>query len=310
MQSDRDSFQRQEDLVPRDRLADTKVTVIGVGAIGRQVAMQLAAIGVPQLQIVDFDVVDMTNVTTQGYLAADVGQAKVEATAAAIRQLDPAIVVETVQDRYRPRMEIGQAVFCCVDSIDARSAIWRSVGRRCRFWADGRMLGEVLRVLAVAEDVGRDHYPTTLFSAVRGPARPLHGPQHDLRRQHRRRIDGPPVHPLAPRPAGGPRHVAQSAGRGVGDKLRSAAGDSFLCCLSSLSSRPGGGGAFPTPAPGLEIAVEAPKKRPERCVSRQALLFVLRVSLYQRGRQGPSCVLVLAGGLYRSNHTLSPTMEK
>jgi sulfur carrier protein ThiS adenylyltransferase len=26
------------------------------------------------------------------------------------------------------------------------------------------MLGEVLRVLAVAEDVGRDHYPTTLFA--------------------------------------------------------------------------------------------------------------------------------------------------
>jgi molybdopterin-synthase adenylyltransferase len=166
MRSDQpqDRFGRQEDLVPRDRLADTGVGVIGVGAIGRQVATQLAAIGVPRLQIVDFDVVDATNVTTQGYLAADIGKPKVEATAAAIRQLDPAIDVETVQDRYRPRMAIGQAVFCCVDSIDARSAIWRSAGTRCRFWTDGRMLGEVLRVLAVAEDFGRDHYPTTLFA--------------------------------------------------------------------------------------------------------------------------------------------------
>ena len=150
--------------MPRDRLADIKATVIGVGAIGRQVALQLAAIGVPRLQLVDFDVVDLTNVTTQGYLAADVGQPKVVATAAAIRQLDPAIAVETVQDRYRPRMEIGQAVFCCVDSIEARAAIWRSAGARCRFWADGRMLGEVIRVLAVADDIGRDHYPTTLFA--------------------------------------------------------------------------------------------------------------------------------------------------
>ena len=164
MRSDPDRFQRQEDLVPRDRLADTKVTVIGVGAIGRQVSLQLAAIGVPQFQVVDFDLVDLSNVTTQGYLAADVGQPKVQATAAAIRQLDPAIAVETVQDRYRPRMEIGQAVFSCVDSIDARSAIWRSAATRCRFWADGRMLGEVIRVLAVADDVGRDHYPTTLFA--------------------------------------------------------------------------------------------------------------------------------------------------
>jgi sulfur carrier protein ThiS adenylyltransferase len=164
MRRDQDRFQRQEDLVPRDRLADIKTTVIGVGAIGRQVALQLASIGVPQLQIIDFDVVDLTNVTTQGYLASDVGQPKVGAVAAAIHQLDPAIAVESIQDRYRPRMEIGQAVLCCVDSIEARAAIWRSAGSRCRFWADGRMLAEVLRVLAVADNAGRDHYPTTLFA--------------------------------------------------------------------------------------------------------------------------------------------------
>jgi sulfur carrier protein ThiS adenylyltransferase len=164
METTPDRFSRQQELVPQGRLADLTATVIGVGAIGRQVALQLAAIGTPKLQVVDFDVVDMSNVTTQGYLAADVGQPKVQAVAAAIGQLDPSITVEIVQDRYRPRMPIGQAVFCCVDSIDARSAIWRSAAARCQFWADGRMLGEVLRVLAVAENVGRDHYPTTLFA--------------------------------------------------------------------------------------------------------------------------------------------------
>ena len=51
---------------------------------------------------------------------------KVLATLAAIHQLDPAIQVEVIEDRYRPRMEIGQAVFCCVDTIEARAAIWRS----------------------------------------------------------------------------------------------------------------------------------------------------------------------------------------
>jgi sulfur carrier protein ThiS adenylyltransferase len=164
MPSDQNRFQRQEDLVPQNRLAEVKTTVIGVGAIGRQTALQLAAIGVPRLQLVDFDRVDLTNVTTQGYSAADVGMTKVLATLTAIHQLDPAIQVEVIEDRYRPRIEIGQAVFCCVDSIDARSAIWRSAGSRCRFWADGRMLGEVLRVLAATETVGREHYPTTLFS--------------------------------------------------------------------------------------------------------------------------------------------------
>jgi molybdopterin-synthase adenylyltransferase len=130
MQSDQDRFDRQEDLVPRGRLADTKVTVLGVGAIGRNVARQLAAIGATRLQIVDFDVVDRNNVTTQGSLATDVGQPKVQATAAAIHQLDPSIVVEAFEDRYRPSLKTGQAVFCCVDSIESRAAIWRSLAAR------------------------------------------------------------------------------------------------------------------------------------------------------------------------------------
>ena len=164
MKSEQDRYARQQDLVPRERLASVKATVIGVGAIGRQVALQLAAIGAQQLQLVDFDVVEATNVTTQGYLASDVGQPKVSATAAAIRQINPAIDVGAILDRYRPRLQIGDAVFCCVDSITARSAIWRSAGPRCRFWADGRMLGEVIGVLAVADETGREHYLTTLFN--------------------------------------------------------------------------------------------------------------------------------------------------
>ena len=43
-------------------------------------------------------------------------------------------------------------MFCCVDSIDARSAIWRSAGRRTAFWADGRMLAETIRVLVAADE--------------------------------------------------------------------------------------------------------------------------------------------------------------
>jgi hypothetical protein len=156
-------FARQDSLVPRDVLADVTATVIGVGAIGRQVALQLAAIGVPRLQLIDFDAVDESNVTTQGYWAADVGRSKTAAARAAILGLDPAISVETVEDRFRTKHSVGKAVFCCVDSISARTAIWRSACRSMRFWADGRMLGEVMRVLAAADEAGREHYAGTLF---------------------------------------------------------------------------------------------------------------------------------------------------
>ena len=158
-----DRFVRQQDLVPIERLAKLKTSVIGVGAIGRQVALQLTAIGARRLQLVDFDRVDHTNVTTQGYLCGDIGSLKVTATAQALKQLDPDVEVDLVDDRYRPKMEIGSVVFTCVDSIDARGAIWRSIGRRIEFWADGRMLGETIRVLVAGNDASRLHYPTTLF---------------------------------------------------------------------------------------------------------------------------------------------------
>ena len=158
-----DRFSRQTELVPRTKLEDLTATVIGVGAIGRQVALQLAALGVPRLQLIDFDTVEDTNVTTQGYDFEDIGQLKVDATAGAVQRIDPQLDVEVVPDRYRARIETGAAVFCCVDRISARTAIWRSVSRRCKFWCDGRMLGEIIRVLAVADADSRRHYPTTLF---------------------------------------------------------------------------------------------------------------------------------------------------
>ena len=124
--AENDRYARQKDLVPHDRLSQLTATVIGVGAIGRQVALQLAAIGARGIQMIDFDIVDPSNVTTQGYLADDVGRSKVLTVAESIRRLDDSILVETIEDRYRSKQEIGEAVFCCVDSISARSAIWRS----------------------------------------------------------------------------------------------------------------------------------------------------------------------------------------
>ncbi len=158
-------FERQRELLPPERMATLAASIIGVGAIGRQVALQLAAMGVPRLQLIDMDVVEFTNVTSQGYLWEDaqLRRSKVVATRQAIRKIDPHIETEIVEDRYRPQLELHEAVFCCVDSISARATIWRSAKGRLRFWADGRMLGEVLRTIACADAEGRARYDQTLF---------------------------------------------------------------------------------------------------------------------------------------------------
>jgi hypothetical protein len=158
-------YSRQQDLVPMERLSACKATVVGVGAIGRQVALQLAAMGVPWLQLVDFDIVEESNLASQGYLEDDLGRMKVEATADLCQRINRNLEVHAVVDRFKRSMEVGNAVFVCVDRIDTRRLIWEAVKNKVNFFADGRMAAEVLRVITVCDPAGRDHYPTTLFAA-------------------------------------------------------------------------------------------------------------------------------------------------
>ena len=159
-----DRFSRQEGLIPRDRLLDLPITVIGCGAVGRQVAIQLTAVGTPSLQLIDFDAVDESNITTQGYRRAQIGLPKVLALSKTLQEIEPEIKLELVVDRYRPRMQVGKAIFCCVDSISAREAIWRGTHTQHDFWADGRMLGEVMRILVATEPQSRECYSRSLFA--------------------------------------------------------------------------------------------------------------------------------------------------
>jgi molybdopterin-synthase adenylyltransferase len=95
---------------------------------------------------------------------SDLGRPKVEALAEAVHAFDASVVVTAIQDVYRQRYPTGEAAFCCVDSIATRAVLWRGLAARVGFWADGRMLGETLRVLAAADEASRRHYPTTLFT--------------------------------------------------------------------------------------------------------------------------------------------------
>ena len=158
-------YSRQADIVPADRLADCKATVIGVGAIGRQVALQLTAIGIPWLQLVDFDCVEESNLASQGYLQNDLERPKVQATADLCQNINHHLEVHEVNDRFRRSMKIGDVIFVCVDSIETRRLIWQAIKDKARFVADGRMSAEVLRVITACDTKSREYYPSTLFAA-------------------------------------------------------------------------------------------------------------------------------------------------
>jgi len=165
-------YSRQADIVPRQRILDYKATVIGAGAVGRQVAIQLTAIGVPVLQLIDFDHVDISNLATQGYMQKNLNQPKVNATARFCREINCDLQVEVIPDRFKRATPVGNAIFCCVDKIDVRRHIWNAVKDKVSFFVDGRMSAETLRVITACDEPTRKYYPSTLFAATEAHAGP------------------------------------------------------------------------------------------------------------------------------------------
>ena len=75
------------------------VGIAGIGGLGSHVAMALARIGVGKLLIVDFDVVEPSNLNRQAFGVDQIGQVKVEALRENIKRANPYVKVEAHQAR-------------------------------------------------------------------------------------------------------------------------------------------------------------------------------------------------------------------
>jgi len=77
------------------RLKNAKVCVVGLGGLGSPAALQLAAMGVGYLRIVDRDVVETSNLQRQHlYSVKFSGYPKVEVAAQRLRELNPNVEIE------------------------------------------------------------------------------------------------------------------------------------------------------------------------------------------------------------------------
>ncbi|MBN1287294.1 MAG: molybdopterin-synthase adenylyltransferase MoeB [Anaerolineae bacterium] len=77
------------------KLKAAKVLVIGTGGLGSPLAMYLAAAGVGRLGLVDYDVVDASNLQRQIiHGAKDIGRSKLESAADRIRDINPYVALD------------------------------------------------------------------------------------------------------------------------------------------------------------------------------------------------------------------------
>ena len=76
------------------------MVIFGLGGLGSPASMYLAAAGVGELVLVDFDHVDLTNLQRQIiHTTGSVGQLKVDSARQALRAINPECRIETVSSR-------------------------------------------------------------------------------------------------------------------------------------------------------------------------------------------------------------------
>lgn len=79
-------------------LLNSHAVIIGVGGLGSAAAYYLAAAGVGKITLVDFDVVDLSNLQRQIiHFNEDIGQLKVDSAAARLQALNPDIQIDTIR---------------------------------------------------------------------------------------------------------------------------------------------------------------------------------------------------------------------
>ena len=91
---------KEEDLLKRNvkgiskKLKKTRVCILGLGGLGSNVAVLLARSGIGYLKLVDFDIVEASNLNRQQYRISHTGLKKTEAMKSIIREINPFVEVD------------------------------------------------------------------------------------------------------------------------------------------------------------------------------------------------------------------------
>lgn len=120
---------KQVDIAGQLRLKNSKVLIVGLGGLGSPVALYLAAAGVGELYLADFDVLDLSNLQRQ--IVHDHGaldSLKVLSAQARLQGLNPHILVHALSDKLDPDnlpslLQSVDVVMDCTDNFTIREQL-------------------------------------------------------------------------------------------------------------------------------------------------------------------------------------------
>ena len=133
----------------RERVSAARVMVVGCGALGNEVLKNLVLFGVEHLVVVDFDHVEVSNLTRSILFTprdAEQGRPKVETVAERLKAINPDVEILPIYGDIAYDVGLGMlrrmdVVIGCVDSRWARYCINRLCMRAGVPWVDGGIEG-------------------------------------------------------------------------------------------------------------------------------------------------------------------------
>lgn len=166
-------YTRNADLVCQDAINLYPVVIVGVGAIGSQLAEQLAKLGVTQFILIDMDCVSEVNLSVQGFYEDELGDSKVMAVADRLLRINHKVDVTTHARPWTAKdsqelIPEDAVVFACADSMIVRKQLFETelLRRRQPVFFDGRMTAESFKVFAATTELPESvrFYRDSLFS--------------------------------------------------------------------------------------------------------------------------------------------------
>ncbi|MBY9020608.1 MAG: HesA/MoeB/ThiF family protein [Candidatus Lokiarchaeota archaeon] len=90
--------------IGQKKLLDSKISLIGLGALGSPTAYYLAAAGIGTLQIIDFDTVEISNLHRQIlHFTKDIDSRKTKSAANKLNSLNPDCTIEIFNEKITPK---------------------------------------------------------------------------------------------------------------------------------------------------------------------------------------------------------------
>ncbi|MCI2032855.1 MAG: HesA/MoeB/ThiF family protein [Lactobacillus sp.] len=137
------------------RLAAAGAIIVGVGGLGSFVASILAKAGIGRLTLVDFDVVEESNLHRQnGYVESDIGQPKLEAFARYLRAANHNVALTLQEQHYDQTLlasDPDALVIDCTDNFPVKyqiNADCQAAGRDHLFATCAANSGQLLAAAA------------------------------------------------------------------------------------------------------------------------------------------------------------------